>query len=431
MQQENKQKESGLGAEVIKCIRCGACQVVCPIFKESSIESHTARGKVRLIRAVLEDKLNLSGEFEDLLSHCLLCRACVQICPAGVKTDELVQATRSQVVAEKGLPLVKKLAFRVGLKNRWLFNSVMAALPGIQWLMFRRAPNDAGMLPRYPLGLDKRRLTHPVAKKAFRSTVPELVKADKPNGKKVALFTGCMGNFIYPETAMAATKVLNTNGFDVIIPRHQHCCGTPVRVSGDFASAVEMAKVNVDEFFPLLNQVDAIIVLCGSCGMSLKKESVALLVEDPVYGPKAAAMAGKIKDITEFIIALPNWQKHIVNSLQTNVTYHDPCHLARGMKVVAQPRQIIKTIPGVNLVELPRDQVCCGGAGTFSVSHYDLSSRITKRKVKDIEMTGANILATGCSACRMQIEDGIYQAGLQVKALHTVELLWQAYRPTT
>lgn len=428
MEQVNDHKRSGLEAEAIKCIRCGACQVVCPIFQESSIESYTARGKVRLIRAVLEGQLNLSEEWEELLSYCLLCKACVQNCPAGVKTDTLVQAARAKVVAEKGLPLVKKLALGVGLKNRRLFNSVMAAAPGMQWLMFRKAPNEAGMLPRYPLGLDRRRLTHPVAPKSFRSIVPELIRAARPNGKKVAVFTGCMGNFIYPETALAVTKVLNTNGYDVIVPRQQHCCGTPARVAGDLSSALAMAKVNVNEFFPILNEVEAIVVFCGSCGVSLKKEYTALFAQDRVYSHKAAAVAGKIQDITEFIVNLPDWRKHIINQLHYDVTYHDPCHLARGMKVTVQPRQIISSIPGINFVELPRNQVCCGGAGTFSLAHYDLAGKITQRKVKDIEMTGANILATGCSGCRMQIEDGIYQSGLPVKVFHTVELLWQAYR---
>lgn len=429
MQQGVKSKDNQLGAEAIKCIRCGACQAACPIFKEIGVESYVARGKIRMLRAILEGKMDINRNIDELLSYCLLCKACVSGCPAGVKTDELVEAARARVVAQRGLPLLKKAAFRIGLKNRWFFNSAMAVVPGLQWLMFREAPNGTGMLPRYPLGLDKRRLLRPVADQFFRRMYPGIARADKPNGSKIALFTGCMGNFVYPETAKAAVKVFNTNEYDVIIPRNQHCCGTPARVSGDLESAREMAKVNADEFYPVLEQVDAIIVICASCGTALKKETSALLADDPVYGPKAAAMAAKVKDFAEFVVTLPDWKKHIINGIKARVTYHDPCHLGRGQGVVAQPREIIQAIPGVEFVELPGLQVCCGSAGTFSAFHYDVSTKITRRKIQDLENTGADTIITGCSACRMQIEDGIHQAGLNTDALHTAEILWQAYKP--
>lgn len=428
MRQEIKDQDNRLGSEAVKCIRCGACQVVCPIFKEIGVESHVARGKIRLLRAVLEEKLEVNRNIDEILSYCLLCKACSSGCPAGVKTDDLVEAARARVVAQRGMPLLKRAAFQIGLKNRWFFNSVMAVAPGIQWLLFRKAPGDTGMLPRYPLGLDRRRLLRPVAGTFFRQLYPETVRTQMPAGKKAALFTGCMGNFIYPETPGAAVKVLNTNGYDVIIPRNQHCCGTPARVSGDLHAAREMAKVNIDEFYPVLEQVDVIIVTCASCGTAFKKEIPALLSGDPVYGPKASAVAARTRDIAEFVVTLPEWKKHIKNTVNARVTYHDPCHLGRGQGVLSQPREIIQAIPGVDFVELPRLQVCCGSAGTFSAFHYEVSTRITQRRVQDIESTGAGIIVTGCSACRMQIEDGIHQAGLKAAALHTAEILWQAYQ---
>jgi len=362
-----------------------------------------------------------------LLSYCLLCKACVNGCPAGVKTDELVEVARAKVVAQRGLPLIKKVAFQIGLKHRWFFNSVLSMVPGLQWLMFRKAPNGVGMLPRYPLGLDKRRLLRPVADQFFRRKYPQVIKADKSNGKKVAFFTGCMGNFIYPETAEAAMKVLNALGYDVVTPRNQHCCGAPARVSGDLVSARAMARLNIDEFYPILGQVDAIVVICATCGTSFKKETPSLLSDDPVYDPKAKAMAAKTKDFAEFVVTLPGWKKRINNKIKARITYHDPCHLGRGQNVIAQPREIIQAIPGVEFVELPGSQVCCGSAGTFSAFHYDVSTKITETKTKNIEATNADIITTGCSACRMQIEDGIHQAGLKTIALHTAELLWQAF----
>ena len=426
--QQIKQEGCNLEAEMIKCIRCGACQAVCPIYKEIGVESYTARGKVRLLRAVQEGLLPVNQEIERLLSHCLLCSACVNSCPAGVKTNEIVEAGRTLVVNRRGLPLLKRVIFNLGLKNRKIFNSFMALLPGLQRFCFRRVPGVGGMLPRYPLGLDQRRLLHPVASRSFRNGCLERVRAEKPRQGKVALFTGCMANFLYPETAEAAVKVLTANGLDVIIPRNQHCCGTPARVSGDRAAAKEMARINVDEFASLPEPVDAIIVLCGSCGTALKKEIPVLLAGDPVYEAKARAMADQVRDIAEFIVTLPSWRQPIQRPLKGRVTYHDPCHLGRGQGITAQPREILRAIPGLEYVELPRSQACCGCAGTFSASHYDLSLQITQRKMADIESVGAEWVATGCSACRMQMEDGLNQAGRKVKVRHTIELLWESYR---
>ncbi len=415
-----------IDGEAVKCIRCGACRVVCPVFKELGEESYTARGKVFILRALLDGEIESTANIDDILSYCLLCMACVSVCPAGVKAGHLVEAARTIVVSRRGLSPAKRLAFQLTLKNRWLFNSFMAAIPGLQWLIFRKAPGGQGMLPRYPLGLDKRRLLRPAAKKNFRSLYPVYVKANKPDGKKVALFTGCMGNFIYPETAEAALRVLNTYHCDVIIPRDQHCCGTPARVSGEKDSAMVMAKINTDVFWSLLDKVDALVTICPTCGTALKKETPAMLAGDSDYGPKAAAIAEKTKDLAEFIVAQPGWQNNLRNRINSTVTYHDPCHLARGQGVFSQPREIITSIPGVRFAELSGSQACCGSAGTFSAFHYDVSTRITRRKILEISDTGADIVVTGCSSCRMQIEDGIYQANLPHKVIHTSELLWLA-----
>ncbi|HWQ62281.1 MAG TPA: (Fe-S)-binding protein, partial [Negativicutes bacterium] len=277
---------SELEKEVIRCIKCGACQSVCPIFRELGAESTVARGKINLIRAVIRGEVDAAGEaFAERMSWCLMCKACQESCPSGVKLDQLMLAARRKLAEDNGLPLLKKLIFRLGLRNRRLFDLGMGMGAVFQHLLLRPAPGGVGMLPRLPMGLDARRLVSPVDPKPFRTRLPE--RADVPAPRKtVALFTGCMINYVYPHIGEAMVDVLTRNGISVVIPANQHCCGTPVYVSGDVPTAVELARATVDTFDGMA--ADAVITGCGSCGAALRKEYTALLAGEPGYADKAA-----------------------------------------------------------------------------------------------------------------------------------------------
>jgi len=411
--------------EAIKCIRCGACQNVCPIFGELHSEATVARGKVCLIRMLIDDGIELTDGFAELMSHCLMCKACMANCPSGVKLDKLVEAARGEVVKRRGMHPLKKLIFRVALKNRGIFNVGMKSGSLFQKILFRPGPNGQGMLPRLPMGIDKRRILKPLAETPLRQQFPKIVKPQNSKGR-VAFFTGCMLNYFYVDAGRAIIEVLNKNGYEVVLPDKQHCCGTPVRVNGDWETAIAMAKANLDVLADL--EVDTVITGCASCGLALKTEFMELLADDPHYGEKARKLSEKVKDFSEFVVTLDGWDQGL-GECPMKVTYHDPCHLARGQGVRKQPRQIINAIPGTEFKELPRPEQCCGSAGSYSLYHYDVSKQINDKKIKDIAETDAEALVTACGACIMHMEDGLNRNGLHhVQCLHIAELLNMAYR---
>jgi len=413
-----------LEKEVIRCIKCGACQTVCPIFKELEAESTVARGKVNLIKAVINGDVEPNENFSERMSWCLACKACVENCPSGVKVDQLVIGARQKLVEDNGLPLLKKLIFRFGLRNRRLFDLGLSMGSVFQKVLFRSAPNGQGMLPRLPMGLDKRRVLTPLAAKNFTGRCPEKVLVPEAR-KTVAFFTGCMINYVNPEIGDAVVKLLKNNGNNIIIPKGQHCCGTPAYVNGDMATARELARATVNVFSDL--KVDAIITACGSCGLALRKEYLEIFHDEPEYLKKAEKIAAKTLDITEYLVQTGLQGK--LSKVDKTVTYHESCHLGRGLKVRKQPRDLLKSVPGIQLKEMQDPGRCCGAAGSFSLSHYDLSMKINKHKTDDIINSGAQVLVTGCAACMMHIKDGLNQNnGSHIKVMHTAELLAQAYK---
>lgn len=413
-----------LEKEAVRCIKCGACQTVCPIFKEMEAESTVARGKVNLIKAVIKGDVVAGESFRERMSWCLACKACVENCPSGTKVDQLVIGARQKLVEDNGLPLVKKLIFRFGLRNRRIFDWGLNTGSVFQKLLFRQVRNGQGMLPRLPMGLDKRRLISPLAKKPFRNIYGEKVES-KDAKKTVAFFTGCMINYVNPEIGKAVLKLLKNNSCNVIIPKNQHCCGTPAYINGDIDTAKELAKATIDNFADL--EVDAVITACGSCGLALRKEYLEILKKDKKYSKKAQKLSSKIFDITEYLEKLG--LQGDLKEVNKRVTYHESCHLTRGMKVKKQPINLIKSIPGIMFKDMKDPGRCCGAAGSFSLSHYELAMKINKHKVNDIIATGADTLVTGCAACMMQIKDGLNQGhNNNIKVIHTAELLAQAYQ---
>jgi len=260
----------------------------------------------------------------------------------------------------------------------------------------------------------------PIARNSFRSRHPEIIKVSGAKGT-AAFFTGCMINYIYPQVGDAVVKLLTSNKFNVIIPAGQHCCGTPAYTSGDVDTAVELSKAVVDTFAGL--KVDAVVTACGSCGLALTKDYAEILKDLPKYQEKALDLSTKIYDITKFLSNIGFGQEGAVEELPKKVTYHESCHLTRGLGIKGEPRQLIRTVPGVQLVEMKNPGRCCGCAGSFSLSHYDLTMKINKYKVSDIVSTNADILVTGCPACMMQIKDGLVQEGRKIQVMHTAELL--------
>ncbi|MBP2634367.1 MAG: lutA 3 [Firmicutes bacterium] len=409
--------------QLVKCIRCGTCRSVCPVFQAADNENTTARGKVRLLEAVSEGKLPLTPELQQRMGKCLLCKACVNGCPSGVKTDELFLSARKLLADQNGLPLAKKLAF-TGLTYRKLFDLGLKMGAVFQGVVFKEAPKGRGKLARIPMpsaGLSQRRIIPPLASAPLRTRLPETNTVSSPK-VRVAFYTGCMLNYIYPEAGEAIVKILKAHDAEVVIPAKQSCCGTPAFTSGDYQVGRYLAEENIKILAD--GDYDDIVTGCASCGAALKHE-YGNIIEDPKVKQLWEKISKKVKDITEFIVE--QGIKQELREVKAKITYHDPCHLVRGMGVSQQPRQLLQAIPGVEYAEMKDAAKCCGAGGTFSMAHYEISRTINDWKLDNAEKTGAAILATGCSACRMHITDGLGQRSSNMKVLHTAEIIAKAY----
>lgn len=409
--------------EIIKCMNCGNCQAVCPIYKETLEETGVARGKIQLARALLEGKLEYTDKMAELLSLCLTCRACGANCPCGVQPEKIILATRAAMARKKGLPTLKRRIFDV-LKRPKLFKFGMAAGSKFQGLGMKKVRGKNLASPRFPIGLDMRRVIPRLADTPLIKELPRVNKVDNPRCR-VAFFTGCVNNYIYTDVGKSVVNVLLANDIEVVIPEHQHCCGIPTLMHGDLDTAKEIAKYNLNQLSK--ENVDYIVTACGTCGSALSHHYLDILGNVSGYINVAKKIGPKVYDISEFLVDVIDYKKP-QGEVKERVTYHDPCHLVRGDRVVAkQPRKILKSIPGLEFIEMSKPDRCCGSAGSFSLTHYEMSSSIRNKKTDDIISVNPTILVTSCGACKMQLEDGLHQAGKDIPVVHVAQLLEKSY----
>lgn len=410
--------------EINKCMKCGNCQAVCPIYKETRKEVGVARGKIKLVEALLDAETVLTEGLAKRLLLCTTCGACSQICPCGVNFGKIILGARAEAVRQKGLTPVKKYAFTL-LRHPIFFDFGLKMGARFQGLAFKRV-SDKGSRARFPIGIDQKKIIPPLAAVPFKDQMPCVVKVAKPR-MKVAFFVGCMTNYIYPDMGKALVEVLQANDVEVIIPKEQHCCGTPVYVNGDVETAIDMAKSNLDIFDQ--SGADAIVLDCGTCTDSWKHNYVELLEHDTTgYKEKAARWAAKTYEISEFLVNVIRFKQDNLGTVAKKITYHDPCHVARSLGITKEPRIVLKSIPGIELVEMSNPGRCCGMAGSFSLTFPQLSDQILARKVEDITTTNTDTVVTSCPACRMQLAGGVENAALQHDVVHVVQLLAEAYR---
>lgn len=410
--------------EILKCMSCGNCQAVCPIYKETMGEAGVARGKIKLAKGLLEGKVEYTDKMQEILSLCLTCRACAANCPCGVQPEKIILATRAAMVKKKGLHPLKRSIFGV-LERPKLFRIGLKTGSKFQGLGMKKVEGKNFASPRLPIGLDMRRV---IPRFASKTLIDELPKVNTPNKKpkyKAAFFTGCMNNYIYTDTGKAVVNVLLANNVEVIIPEKQHCCGIPTLMHGDVDTAKKIAKYNTKELSK--EKVDYIVTACGTCGGALAHHYLDLLEKDSGIFSTAKEISEKVYDISEFLTDVVGFKKP-TEAIEERVTYHDPCHLVRGDRVVAkQPRKILKSIPKLQFIEMKKPDRCCGSAGSFSLTHYEMSSSIRNKKIADVASVEPTMLVTSCGACRMQLEDGLYQAGKDIPVRHVAQLLEMAY----
>jgi glycolate oxidase iron-sulfur subunit len=420
-----------LQQELDRCMKCGFCMSVCPVYNAEKTEGGVARGKITIAEAVIAGDLALDDqEVIDTLFDCLVCKSCMQACPSGVQFDRIMLDLRAAIVKKNGLPWLKAAIF-AGLKSPLLLDGAMKAGAFLQGLVFREDLRLRAISPRSPFailgqnaGFDQNRLLPPPTTKPLRDRVPLVIPAANSN-MRVAFFTGCSFHYFYPQTGLDLIDVLSENHVEVVVPKDQQCCGTPVLVHGDVESARTLARRNLDAMER--SGAEYIVTGCGSCGGAWQHEFARVLGDDPNYGPKVAYWSARTYDISTFLTKVIEYRKP-QGQVDAVVTYHDSCHLKKSMKVSREPRAILGEIPGVIFKEMSKPDACCGSGGSYGLTHPGTSSSIAEAKATDAASTGASTIATGCPACMMQLLDSTHRFGSKQRVRHYISLLADAYR---
>jgi len=405
---------------IAMCNRCGFCQVACPTFRATGQEAGVARGRVALLRALNEGRLEWSPDLEEPLFACLLCGACTTNCFPAVPTADLIVEAREEYLERVGRKRIHQLLFHhllpyperlrrvakavaVG-KNSGL-SSVARAL-GLLRIFGRDFPQSEKIVGRMP-GY------------ALRERFPPGALEGRGKELRVGYFVGCGMEIMNPVAAEASIDLLREAALEVHILENT-CCGLPARSYGDQEAARSLAAKNLEVV--AAQPLDLIVTDCSSCASFLKQYPGLFDEADPLH-EQSKEVASKVRDMVEQALSSP--PPRLEEADRIIVTYHDPCHASRGQKLVAQPRKILESLPGVEYREMPEADWCCGGAGSYALSHFETAMKVLERKMDNVERTGANVLATSCPACIIQLAYGVRRRELAVRVCHLSELIRQ------
>lgn len=413
---------------LLDCVHCGLCTASCPTYVETGNENDSPRGRIYLMRAVRDERLELTHEVQRHLELCLDCRACETACPSGVQYGKLIEPFRvgmEQQAAASGKPAKnddwfhRYILFGLFPYPEKLRRSLAPARIA-QKLGLNRLLEATGLWRLLPPRLGRLVTMLPPLEKPLPA-LPEFMPAKGRRRARVALFTGCVGDVLFRQTNWATARVLQENGCDVIVPQNQVCCGAIHFHAGSSEPAREMADKNAAACDP--SSVDAIVVNVAGCGSMLKDYG------HHWHGEKQAAreqFANKIRDCNEFLDGLGLIEPS--GEIRLTATYHDACHLVHAQKVREQPRNLLKKIPGLKLVELPESELCCGAAGTYNLTEPEMAERLARRKLNNIRSTGARLVVTANAGCLLQIAREARMQGESLKIMHPMELLDLSYR---
>ena len=444
-------------SEILKCTHCGLCLNQCPTYRVLGWEMDSPRGRIRLMRGVTEGLFEVTPAFAEHMDVCLACRACQTACPANLNFGQMVEAARAQAL--QTLPQKPLPRFLRWLVLKQLFpypRRLTAAATMLKFYQRSGMQSLARKLHLIPPGLRDSEALLPRLPKRFFATGRIVTPTPNPSpeirgGEKrgtVAFLAGCVMSTVYADTDAATVRVLARNGFEVVIPKNQTCCGALAIHAGERATAKEMAKRNIDAFltpnpptpFPPTRGggegpgwgggglgeggYAAIIVNAAGCGVA-EKEYKDLLEDDPDYADKARQFSNLVKDATEFLAACDIEKP--TREIRARVTYQDPCHLVHGQGIRAQPRALLTQIPGLQLIEMRDSDRCCGSAGIYNITHPDLSMQVLDEKMENVAATKPDIIVTANAGCLLQLQQGVRRAGLKAEVLHVMDLLDRAY----
>lgn len=415
---------------VQQCMHCGLCLPTCPTYDATKLERNSPRGRIALMRAIADDRLEPTKAFADEMYFCLGCLACMTACPAGVNYAELFEHARAEAEQSGVLASPKRSAIRA-LTLRWLFMEpgrlqvLGKAMRLWQDTGLQGFVRNSGVLNLLPKRLRELEAMTPEVEAEFSAElIAPVTPASGERRFRVAMLTGCAQDLTFASVNRDTVEVLSRNGCEVVTPPLQNCCGSLHAHNGEWELAQRLARKNLEQFPP--HQFDAIITNAGGCGSHLKHYA-KLLAGDPAHEAAALEWDRKVKDIHEWLteigIAVPAGEQPA-----QNVTYHESCHLCHGQKITAQPRQLLKTIPNLRLTELPEANWCCGSAGIYNLTQPDMANQLLERKMSHVISTQATTVATGNPGCLLQLINGCKQRGVHLRVAHPVTLLAEAYR---
>jgi glycolate oxidase iron-sulfur subunit len=415
-----------------QCMHCGMCLPTCPTYVETKLERNSPRGRISLLRAVADGELQVSRALSDEMYYCLGCLACQTACPAGVKYAELFETARAEVElagVNDGMQrgFWRWLTLNVIFMKPWLLRLVGRVLRLYQSTkldVLMRKMRFFGLMPRSLAALEPQ--TPRVAEKFSNELIWPVESPKQKREYRVALLTGCVQDLAFSNINRDTADVLLANGCEIVTLSSQHCCGSLHAHNGEIELARELARKQIDSLD--LDSLDAIITNAGGCGSHLKAYG-HLLHDDPFYAAKAKVWDKKVKDIHEWLVQI-RFRKPTAGAGVSEVTYHESCHLCHGQKVVAQPRQILASIPGLVVKELPESNWCCGSAGIYNITQPEQSQKLLKRKLANLEQTKAAVVATSNPGCHLQLANGLKACGGHSchEVTQPVTLLASAYR---
>lgn len=415
----------GLDYSVLQqCIHCGMCLPTCPTYDETLKETSSPRGRIALMRAVADDELGITSGFSEEMYFCLGCLACQSVCPADVKYAELIENARAEIRRVEG---------RGNFLGSMLLNGIFTSRTRIRMLarllwLYQRSGLQALLRKTGLIQLPGKRLA------GLEGLTPVIEDHFTPEGTfpavgerrlRVGLLAGCVQDVAFAQVNRDTIEVLQANGCEVVVPAGQQCCGSLHGHNGAIDAAQRLASANLDAF--PLDSLDAVIVNSAGCG-SFMKHYDRLLADDPDRRGLARKWSAMVKDISEFLVDIGFRKPAGRPSGTILVTYHDACHLCHGQEIRQQPREILRSIPGIKFVELPESEWCCGSAGIYNITHPELAAKLLERKMRNIAATGATVVASGNPGCTIQLLHGASRGGRRLAVEHPVTLLAKAYR---
>lgn len=416
---------------VLDCVHCGLCTASCPTYVETGNEADSPRGRIYLMRQVIDGALELDENVKGHLDLCLNCRACETACPSGVQYGKLIEPFREHLEhlepgrSSANLNAVQRFMLFKIFPSRLRTRLALAPARLMQWTGVDWLTEKVGLTKLLPPSLRRMKAMLPALKPHY-GALPEVLPAEGKRRAKVGLFLGCVADALYPETQLNTARVLQKNGVEVWIPRNQQCCGALHYHSAMEPQARDLAAKNCEVFGftgAVPNDLDAIVTNAAGCGAMLK--DYTHLMHNHPQAEAAAKLHAKARDISEFLYDLgPVKPTHPLN---ITATYHDACHLRHAQQIQKQPRSLLELIPGMTLVPLPESELCCGAAGSYNLTQPDMAGKLGDRKAGNIRATGAKAVFIGNVGCLMQIARHLKAVAPDVWCAHPVDALWASY----